>query len=220
MHHRVAGVVVSISQNTKSSEHFQDLLRRKIPLVFFDRVCDDINASKVVIDDYKSAFDAVTFLINKGYKKIAHFAGLKGVGIYEKRLKGYVDSMKENQIPFVDGFLLHAGLDAKNGYEAMDSLFKSKLIPDAIFTVNDPVALGAYKRIKEAGLKIPDDVATIGFSNNVFTSVVDPPLTTVDQFPFEMGRKAAEIFIETIENNLMESKTIIMDTKLIIREST
>ena len=220
MRHRVAGVIVSISQNTKSGEHFKDLLRRKIPLVFFDRVCDDIEASKVVIDDYKSAFDAFKFLINKGYKKIAHFAGPQGVGVYEKRLKGYVDAIKENKIPFVNGLLLHAGLNTSDGYESMDSLFKSKLIPDAIFTVNDPVALGACKRIKEAGLKIPNDIAAIGFSNNVITSVVDPSLTTVDQFPFEMGRKAAELLIQTIENKLMKPKTIIIDTKLIVREST
>jgi Transcriptional regulators len=220
MRHRVAGVIVSISQNTKSSEHFKDLLRRKIPLVFFDRVCDDIEASKVVIDDYKSAFDAVTFLINKGYKKIAHFAGPQGVGVYEKRLKGYVDAIRENKIPFINGLLLHAGLHTKDGYNSMDSLFKSKLIPDAIFTVNDPVALGACKRIKEAGLIIPKDIAAIGFSNNVITSMVDPSLTTVDQFPFEMGRKAAELLIQTIQNKLIKPKTIIMDTKLIVREST
>jgi DNA-binding LacI/PurR family transcriptional regulator len=220
MRHRVAGVIASISQSTKKSDHFKDLIRQKIPVVFFDRVCDDIETSKVVIDDYKSAFDAVTFLINKGYKKIAHFAGPRGVGVYEKRLKGYVDAIKENNIPFVDGLLLHAGLDIKDGYNAMDSLFKSKLFPDAIFTVNDPVALGACKRIKEAGLKIPGDIAAVGFSNNVITTIVDPPLTTVDQFPFEMGRKAAELLIQTIENNLMKPRTIIMDTKLVVREST
>lgn len=128
--------------------------------------------------------------------------------------------MRENQVPFVDGLMLHAGLHAKDGYEAMDSLFKSNLIPDAIFTVNDPVALGACKRIKEAGLKIPNDVAAIGFSNNLVTSVVDPTLTTIDQFPFEMGRRAAEILIQTIENDLSKPITIIMDTKLIVREST
>ena len=220
MRNRVAGVIVSISQNTRSCEHFKNLLKRKIPLVFFDRVCDDIEASKVVIDDYKSAFDAVAFLVNRGYKKIAHFAGPQGVGVYEKRLKGYADAIRENNIPFINGLLLHVGLHIGDGYEAMDSLFKSKLIPDAIFTVNDPVALGACKRIKEAGLKIPNDIAVLGFSNNIITSIVDPSLTTVDQFPFEMGRKAAELLIQTIENNLTKPKTIIMNTKLIVREST
>jgi DNA-binding LacI/PurR family transcriptional regulator len=219
LHHRVAGVVVSITQNTRNGDHFQDLLRRKIPLVFFDRVCEDITASKIVIDDYKSAYDAVTYLLKKGYSRIAHFAGPKGVGIYDKRLEGYIDAIKDYQIPLIDRLLLHAGLDAANGYDAMDSLFKSNMIPDAVFTVNDPVALGACKRIKDAGLKIPIDVAVIGFSNNVITSVVDPPLTTIDQFPFEMGKKAAEILIRTIDDATIEPTTIVMETKLIVRES-
>ena len=85
MRQHVTSVIVSISQNTKCSEHFKYLLKRNIPLVFFDRVCDDIEACKVVIDDYKSAFDTVTFLVNMGYKKIAHFAGPHGIGVYEKR---------------------------------------------------------------------------------------------------------------------------------------
>jgi LacI family transcriptional regulator len=127
--------------------------------------------------------------------------------------------VKDHQIPFDERLLLHAGLDAANGYDAMDSLFKSNMIPDAVFTVNDPVALGACKRVKEAGLKIPNDVAAIGFSNNVITPVVDPPLTTVDQFPFEMGKKATEILIRTIEDKSIEPRTIVMETKLIVRES-
>jgi DNA-binding LacI/PurR family transcriptional regulator len=217
---RIAGIIVSLSQNTKNCEHFKDLLRQRIPLVFFDRVCDDIEASKVMIDDYKSAFDAVTFLIKKGYRRIAHIAGPEGVGIYDKRLKGYVDAMRKNHVPCIDGYMIHAALHAKDGFEAMDSLFKSGSVPDAVFTVNDHAALGACKRIKEAGLKIPDDIALIGFSNDIVTSVVDPLLTTIDQFPLEMGRKAAEILIQTIENKLMKPKTIIMDTKLIVREST
>ncbi len=189
MRYRVAGVILSISQNTKNSERFKYLLKRNIPLVlFFDRVCGDIKASKVVIDDYKSAFDAVTFLINKGYKKITHYAGPHGVEVYEKRLKGYGDAIRENKIPFINGLVLHAGLHTKYGYESMDSFFKSKLIPAAIFTENDPVTLGVCKRIKEAGLKIPKDIAAIGFTNIVITSMVYPSLTTVDQFRFEMGR--------------------------------
>lgn len=104
MHHRVAGVIVSISQNTKCGDHFQDLLRRRIPLVFFDRVCEDVVASKVVIDDYKSAFDAVTYLTEKGYRRIAHFAGPKELGICKKRWTGYVEALQRAQIPLLNGF--------------------------------------------------------------------------------------------------------------------
>jgi DNA-binding LacI/PurR family transcriptional regulator len=220
MHHRVAGVVVSISQNTKNGEHFQDLLKRRIPLVFFDRVCDDVIANKVVIDDYQSAFEAVTYLVEKGYKTIAHFAGPKELGICKRRWNGYVDAIK--QLPSLSPFdwVRYGGLHEQDGYASMDSLIKENRIPDAIFAVNDPVAIGAFQRIKEAGMKIPDDVAIMGFSNNKIASLVDPQLTTIDQPSFEIGRKAAEILIRMIEDEVVEPKTWVLDTKLIIRGST
>lgn len=220
MHHRVAGVIVSISQNTKSGDHFQDLISRRIPVVFFDRVCDDVQASKVVIDDYKSAYEAVTHLIQRGYKNIAHFGGPKELGICVKRWRGYVDALKKNQIAFRSELVRYGGLHEQDGYNSMDTLLKEKMIPDAIFAVNDPVAIGAFQRIKEAGLRIPADVAIVGFSNNKITALVDPPITTVDQPSFEMGRRAAEILISTIEDKTAEPKTLVLDTNLVIRAST
>jgi DNA-binding LacI/PurR family transcriptional regulator len=220
MHRRVAGVVVSITQNTKDGEHFQDLLRRKIPLVFFDRVCDDVIADKVVIDDYKSAFEAVTYLVGRGYKTIAHFTGPKELGICKKRWNGYVDAVKKLPSLVPNDWVYYGGLHEQDGYASMDRLIKEKRIPEAIFAVNDPVAIGAFQRIKEEGLKIPKDIAIMGFSNNRIASLVDPPLTTMDQPSYEMGRKSAEILVRIIEDKIMEPKTWILDTKLIIRGST
>jgi len=220
MHQRVAGIVVSISQNTKCGDHFNDLLKRKIPIVFFDRVCDDVIASKIVIDDYKSAFDAVIYLLSKGYKRIAHISGPKDVGICIKRRSGYLDAIKQAQNSAQTEIIRYGGLHEQDGYNSMTSLLTEKKIPDAIFAVNDPVAMGAYQRIKEAGLKIPDDIAIMGFSNNKITSLVDPQLTTVDQPSFEMGKKSAEILIGTIEKRINEPKIFILDAKLIVRGST
>jgi DNA-binding LacI/PurR family transcriptional regulator len=220
INHRVAGVIVSISQNTKDGEHFNDLLRRKIRLVFFDRVCNDVIASKVVIDDYKSAFDAVTYLVGKGYKKIAHFAGPKELCICKNRWNGYIDALKKVHITFPNGFVRYGGLHEQDGYHSMNASLKENMLPDAIFAVNDPVAIGAYQRIKEAKLNIPGDIAVMGFSNNKITSLIDPQLTTVDQPSFEMGRKSAEILINMIEDKFIKPKTWVLDTKLIIRGST
>ncbi len=220
MRQRVAGIVVSISQNTKCGDHFNDLLKRRMPLVFFDRVCEDVITSKVIIDDYKSAFDAVTYLIGKGYRRIAHFGGPKELGICMKRLSGYLDALKQTQIPRQTEIIRYGGLHEQDGYNSMASLLTENRIPDAIFAVNDPVAIGAYQRIKEAGLKIPNDVAIMGFSNNKITSLIDPPLTTIDQPSFEMGEKAAEILIGIIKGIVKETKTVVLDTKLIIRGST
>ena len=220
MHHRVAGVIVSISQNTKCGDHFQDLLRRKIPLVFFDRVCDDVVASKVVIDDYRSAYDAVTHLVERGYKNIAHFAGPKELGICIKRRNGYVDALKHAQLGFRNEFVRYGGLHEEDGYSSMESLLEGEILPDAIFAVNDPVAIGTYQKIKEAGLKIPGDIAIVGFSNNKITTLVDPQMTTVDQPSYEMGRRAAEILIRTIEDKTVEPTTLVLEAKLVVRAST
>jgi LacI family transcriptional regulator len=222
MHHRVAGVIVSISQNTKHGDHFRDLIERGIPLVFFDRVCEDVKASKVVIDDAKSAYNAVSYLIKKGYKRIAHFAGPIGLEICKKRLNGYKEALKNAKLRFEEGLIQYGGLHEQDGYNSMEFLLKKKLIPDAIFAVNDPVAIGAFQRIKESHLKIPKDIAIIGFSNNKITTLVDPPLTTVNQPSFEMGKKAAEILIGQIENKnkSLEPKTIVLKAELIIRGST
>jgi DNA-binding LacI/PurR family transcriptional regulator len=220
MRHRVAGVIVSISQDTKNGDHFQDILKRKIPLVFFDRVCEDVSASKVVIDDYKSAYDAVTYLIHKGYKKIAHFAGPKELNICNKRWMGYLDATKNLPSFSPETLVFYGGLHENDGYSSMDLLLRGSTRPDAIFAVNDPVALGAFQRINESRLKIPEDVALMGFSNNKVTSLIDPQLTTIDQPSFEMGKKSAEILISIIEGETIEQKTWVLGTQLIERGST
>jgi DNA-binding LacI/PurR family transcriptional regulator len=220
MHHRVAGVIVSISQNTKSGEHFQDLLRRKIPLVFFDRVCENVAASKVVIDDYKSAFEAVAYLVGRGYRRIAHLAGPRELDICKKRLNGYVEALRQARVPVTSTQIHYGGLHEQDGYDSADRMLKQHEIPDAIFCVNDPVAIGAFQRITEAGLKIPGDIALIGFSNNKITSLIDPQMTTVDQPSFEMGRKAAELLVRAIEDKTAGPTIVVLDAKLIVRAST
>ena len=221
MHQRVAGLIVSISQNTKNGNHFKETINRDIPLVFFDRACNDVSANKVVIDDCKSAYMAVTHLIKRGHKKIAHFSGPKTLEICKQRLKGYKDALKKANLPIDNNLIRYGDLVEDNGYKTMDTLLKENNIPDAIFAVNDPVAIGAFQRIKEAGLKIPEDIAIVGFSNNKITSLVNPPLTTVNQPSFEMGKKAGEILIEMIENAKNRvRKTIVLDAELVVRGST
>lgn len=222
IHQRVAGLIVSISQNTKNGNHFKELIKRNIPLVFFDRVCSDVSANKVIIDDTKSAYNAVNYLIQTGRQKIAHFAGPKELKICEQRLKGYKDALKKANIPVINKLIRFGGLYESDGYNSMDALLKENIIPDSVFAVNDPVAIGAFQRIKEARLKIPEDIAIIGFSNNKITSLVNPTITTVNQPSFEMGKKAVEMLIEMINNEQgnNQKKTVVLEAKLIVRNST
>jgi LacI family transcriptional regulator len=219
---RVAGLIVSISQSTKSGEHFQALIDRGIPLVFFDRVIDELDVFKVIIDDKQSAFKAVMHLIERGYRNIAHLAGPKTLEICKERLEGYKEALLYAGVPLKEEYIIYGGMHENDGYASMDELIKKGNVPDAVFAVNDPVAVGAFQRIKEEGLKIPDDIGIVGFSNNKITTLVDPPLTTVDQPSFEMGKKAAEILIDLIENpqESIKPSVVVLDTELIVRKST
>jgi LacI family transcriptional regulator, galactose operon repressor len=142
--------------------------------------------------------------------------------ICEQRLKGYKEALKKANIQVANKLIRYGGLYETDGYNSMDALLKENIIPDSVFAVNDPVAIGAFQRIKEEGLKIPGDIAIIGFSNNKITSLVNPPITTVDQPSFEMGKKAVEILIEMIKNrqNNFKKRTVVLEAKLIVRNST
>jgi DNA-binding LacI/PurR family transcriptional regulator len=220
--HRVAGLLVSLSRDTQNLDHFKVLQRRGVPIVFFDRVSNDIEASKVVVDDYKGAFDVVEHLIKSGYKRIAHLAGPKNLSISKFRLKGYMDALQQGNLPFNDSMVVYGGLDDTDGIIGFQKLLNLESLPDAIFAVNDPVATGAFVMIKEHGLKIPDDIALAGFSNTYMTSLLDPPLTTVEQPSYEIGKTAAQLLMEQInsKDENFVPKFIVLKTSLIVRGST
>ena len=221
---QVAGLLVSITQSTVKSSHFKFFQRVGIPVVFFDRVCDDIRASKVLVDDYGGGFNAVEHLIKSGYKRIAHLGGVKHLSISRNRYKGYRDALKNYSIVYEKELVHFGGFHEQDGIIGMQYLLDLKNPPDAIFTVNDPVAIGAYDEIKKRKLRIPQDIALVGFSNNLIAALVDPPLTTIDQSAFELGKAAANILLEHIKakNEKKSFKSIrkVLETKLIIREST
>jgi LacI family transcriptional regulator len=217
---RVAGILVSVSQETKEGSHFSSVLEKNVPLVFFDRVCGDVKTGKVVVDDEKGAFEAVEYLINKGYKRIAHISGKKSLDICLKRLNGYKKALKKYGFEIEKDLIVTGGLHENEGYEATTTLLSLKNKPDAIFAVNDPAAIGAYLKLKESGYDIPGDIAVMGFSNDRIAELVYPKMTTVNQNSFELGKRAAEMLIARIENKgegIYE--TVVLETNLIIRES-
>ncbi len=222
MSNRVAGMLVSISQTTRDTAHFKEFINEGGNLVFFDRVAEDIAANKVVIDDYEGAFLATEHLIKRGKKKIVHLAGTKGINISKERLRGYCDALKNKGIEFDPDLVYYGGFREKDGAEGMRHLLNLSKKIDAVFAVNDPSALGAYGVIKEHGLRIPDDIAVVGFSNNPITAVVSPPLTTIEQRAYEMGEKAAEMLFNQINDDTMPGnyRTETLKPKLIIRSST
>jgi DNA-binding LacI/PurR family transcriptional regulator len=182
---------------------------------------DAFKVSKVVVDDFGGAYAAVQYLLKAGYTTIAHLAGPEHLSISVERLRGYRMALKENGGQAGGEIVVHGGMNEEDGLVGVDKLMKLAVKPDAIFAVNDPVALGAFKRLREHKKRIPEDVAIVGFSNNKTTELVDPPLTTVDQPSYELGKKAAEVLLDQITGrNGIRPRTEVLKTRLIVRGST
>ena len=220
---RVDGIFASISSETPDFAHFHNLIRKNTPLVFFDRACDEINTNKVLIDDYGGAFKAVEHLIDQGCRQIVHLASQSNLLISQNRRDGYINALKRHEIP-LDEKLIIESYNIDSGYYTIRDLIKDEVHFDGVFAVNDETAIGAIKAIKEAGLKIPEDVAVIGFGDDPIAKIVDPNLSSVSQSGFEMGQLVARLFIDQldyIDNDLeYNPKTKIISTKLTVRESS
>jgi len=219
----VEGVIACLGLETTDSSHFKRFHELKVPLVFYDRVGDDLEASKVIIDDYEAAVKATQHLIGIGCKRIAHIAGNQSTSIFQSRLKGYQSALKQNKLK-VDKELIcfTSTLSYEEGVKAAEQLLKLKERPDGIFCANDNTAISAIQVFRKAGLKVPEDIAVVGFSNYPISSIIEPKLTTIDDRAFEMGQAAAKLLIRQIEDkdSIVASETIVLKTELIVRDST
>lgn len=223
---RVDGMLMSISRETTNFDHIEAIMSKGVPMVFFDRVYDTPNSSKVIVDDFAGAKEATLHLIQQGCKRIAHLEGPPNLVISKQRMEGYYEALKENNMTIDKELVVACPFGSiEEGEKATEQLLALKNKPDAIFASNDPAAMGAMKAIKAKGLRIPEDVAVVGFSNWFFSSLMDPPLSSVDQPGFEMGQEAAKLLIRQIEvkdknNDEPIAETKLLKTRLIIRASS
>ncbi len=196
--------------------------RKGIPIVFFNRVCEDMNVPKVIVDDYEGAFGAVEHLIKRKKKRIAHLAGPDSLPISVKRLQGYKDALRKYNIPIDESLIIPYDLTIEKVKIYVSHLLRMDNPPDAIFCINDTTAIEALKIIKKKKLQIPKDIAIVGFSNDYVSELIDPPLTTVSQPVNEMGATAAQLLIDQINRDVSEWKSFIrvLKTELIIRKSS
>jgi LacI family transcriptional regulator len=218
---RVDGALVSISKTSRKFGHFKEFMANDTPLVLFDRVCDELETDKVIVDDFNGAFTAVEYLIKTGCKRIAHLAAPQHLLIGYQRQRGYITALEKNGIE-VDYDLIVKCDTHDEAIEITPKLMKLDEPPDAIFAVNDLTATGALKALKRMGILVPEDISVAGFTDGLVATVTDPPLTTVSQHGFDLGKKAAEILLDRI-NSGFELKTPTLEvipTTLIIREST
>lgn len=220
---QVDGIIASIAMETNTFEHYQKIIDRGIPLILFDRFSDALDTNIVSLDDYQGAYKAVEHLIKQGCKKIAHFAGYQHVSIYKERYRGYRDALRNYDIPFDDSLFFECDMKLKSGRKLAEKLLSMTNLPDAIFSSSDYTAMGAMQVLKDSGIMIPEQIAIIGFSNENFSSFVEPGLSTVDQHSTKMGKLSARLFLEQMEQNVeFESltKKIVITPKLIIRASS
>jgi len=219
---RVAGVIASISQYTKSDKMFRAILNAGIPLIFFDRVCQNLPVNKVLVDFYGGAIQVMHHLVLEGYRRIAHIAGPATIQVAMERLRGYRDSLARHNLPVDESLIISAGFLPENGVLAVERLLALPERPAAIFAANDEVAMGAMIRLREEGLSIPADVAIAGFDNDKISAYTNPPLTTVDIQRADVGKRAIELLLEEIQGDVQtaEVKEALIPTRLVVRAST
>lgn len=223
---RVDGILISLSNGTGEFDHLKTILANKTPLVLFDKIAKIVNCSKVTINDRKAAYDAVTYLIKKGYKKIAHFRGSYLPQNAIDRFLGYKKALEDNNIVYDSSlvYLCENNLDFEDGYENAKKIIAEHPDIDAIFAVTDLVAIGIIKYFNEIDIPIPKQIAVFGFSNWFMSSIISPKLTTIDQPGFEIGKKSATILFDEIHskknNEPIIFQSIELETSIIEREST
>ena len=216
---RVDGIIISISWETTDLSHLLMVQDKNVPLIFFDRIPQNIEASKVRLNDFKGAYNATEYLITHGYKRIVHFAGPLHLQMYAERQRGYMAALTDYGITCEDSLVIENCLTQEKGFEAAKLLTEMKVTPDAIFSSSDYSALGALTFLNENGYKIPGDVAVFGFSNEPFTKLIDPPLSSIEQFPYKMGEAAAQLFLDEIGDKNHQIQTIEIMPEIMIRKS-
>jgi LacI family transcriptional regulator len=218
----VDGLLISVSNETVDGDHLLEFLDEGRPVVQFDKVLDDINTPKVIVDDFQGAYEAVKHLIHEGYSKIAHINGLPHVKNSQERLRGYRKALSDHGMEVSESWVLHChDIIEEEGFAFAKELMTSENPPDAIFCITDLVAMGVMKYLKQAKIKIPKEVGVIGFSNWDMANFVSPSLSSIDQYAYQMGEKAMELLVEAIKNNEV-GKNQILETKpgLVVRESS
>lgn len=219
---RVGGLIVSLAMETKKYDHFNQFVDNDIPIVFVDRVSEEFRADRVIIDNFAAGFTATKHLIEQGCKRIAHFAGAQHRNVYRERQKGYIHALHEFNIPVDESLIVHGDiLNSEDGMKMANHVLDLSEPPDGIFSPNDTSAVSAIQSAKRRGIKIPKELAIIGFNNDPISLIIEPQLSTISHPAIDMGRISARQVLEHKQHkDIVTSETITLKTELIIRAST
>lgn len=218
----IDGLLISVSTATKDLQHLKALHERGFPIVFFDRIVEDIHTHKVMVDNFRGAYDATMHLIKQGYTNIATITNSENLSISRERVAGYAEALAQKNIKARKSMIkycFHGGMLLSEVEEAINQLLKTRPRPDAIFTSSDKLTTGCMRVLKSKGIRIPKDIALVGFSNSDLIELLDPPLTVVRQPAFEMGQVATELLLQLIESKrpVKDFERRILATSLIVQ---
>jgi LacI family transcriptional regulator len=219
---RVDGVLISLSSRTIEKDHLTELTRLGLPLVFFDRVCEEFDTAKVTTDDYDSGLKATQHLIDRGCKRIAYLLVSKNLSIGINRMEGYLEALRKNKIAIDPHLILNGTNDREKNYNLIQKLLKSGKRPDGLFASVEHLAVTAYHVCNDMNLRIPKDIKIISFSNLETAPLLNPSLTTITQPAFNIGKEAATILFKALSKKQfkLSNQKIVLASELIERNST
>jgi LacI family transcriptional regulator len=216
---RADGIIMSVSGEANDHSYMRKLQEKHIPLVFFDRVYDDIHTAKVMTNDYGSSFEATMHLVAAGCKNIAFLVTNKQLSIGKMRMQGYLDALRHAGLPFRDELIIDCANDDAKNYDILTNAFKTLDI-DGIFASVERLAFASYAVCHDLGIKIPGQVKVISFSSLEIASLLNPPLTTITQPAYDMGMQAASLLFKMLEQDEPVNDQVVLNSKIINRSST
>jgi len=221
-HKRVDGLIASLAFDTTDMEHFDPFVKKGIPIVFFDRVEDFAYGTRVIIDNVRAGYEATAHLAAQGCRRIAHITANLARNVYAGRLKGYQQALADYGLPFNPGLVIVNDLSEAAAIRTAKQLLALDQRPDGVFTTNDFFAAVFLQALKEEGIKIPEDIAIVGFNNDAISRVMQPKLSTINYPGEEMGEQAARSLLDQLSglSSARTTDTIIIRSELIIRESS
>ncbi|PZX51348.1 LacI family DNA-binding transcriptional regulator [Algoriphagus chordae] len=218
---QVDGLLISLSRETNQYDHLLDLYNREIPFLLFDRVNEDIPVSRVTFNDEGGAYEVTKYLIKTGCKRVMYVSGPEDLYISKKRKEGYLHALSEFGITADPALVKISDLTTEGNIKVAQEIADMENRPDGVFCMIDPVAIDILTSWKAMGIKVPTDMALAGFTNNPTAAVVEPPLTTVAQPGYEMGKLAVTHLLDQLDGQASDDPiSIVLETTLVPRQST
>lgn len=218
---RVDGILLSVSDETSNSDHVKKVIAAGIPVVFFDRICEDVDTARIITDDFESSYNATSHLLQKGCKRIAYLSISANLSISNNRMEGYKKALEDHGASHAP-CIVQCSNDLESNKEIIRNMLKNKVIPDGIIASVEKLTAAIYLVCKELGLSIPSAIKVISFTNLQSAAILNPALTTVTQPAFEMGKTAATVLFKALGKKSINLKreSVVIPSLLVQRDST